>query len=107
MGRNAKTVVAGGTGGPVGRVGVKVTPSRDAGTPRLDTILAQAGGFGLGLCPGTGVNHGDTTGSIIPPIYPSTTYSRDTETYQPRWVARGCSEGTVFLFTVCAVDGAN
>jgi hypothetical protein len=35
-------------------------------TPRfggigLDTIIAQAGGIGLGLCPGRGANHGDTT----------------------------------------------
>lgn len=105
MGRNAKTVAAGGSGGPTGRAGAKTKPSRDAGILRLDTILAQAGGFGLGLCPGTGVNHGDTTGSIIPPIYPSTTYSRDTETYQPRWGARGCGEGTVCRFTARAVDG--
>ena len=58
--------------------------SYEDGNPRLDTIIAQAGGIGLGLCPGQGANHGDTTGSIIPPIYPSTTYSRDIDTYQTR-----------------------
>ena len=52
--------------------------------PKVDTILAQAGGVALGICPGRGANHGDTTGSIIPPIYPSTTYARDPETYLPR-----------------------
>ena len=52
--------------------------------PRVNTVIAQAGGVALGICPGRGANHGDTTGSVIPPIYPSTTYARDPETYLPR-----------------------
>jgi hypothetical protein len=38
----------------------------------------------VGVHHGHGVNHGDTTGSVIPPIYPSTTYSRNADTYEPR-----------------------
>ena len=30
--------------------------------PRVNTVIAQAGGVALGICPGRGANHGDTTG---------------------------------------------
>ena len=47
----------------------------------VDTVLAQAGGVGhRSLNSHTNPNVGflgDTTGSIIPPIFPSTTYARD------------------------------
>ena len=80
-----------------GDAGEAVAPNKAAGAhaashparmstraPRVDTVIAQAGGVALGICPGRGANHGDTTGSVIPPIYPSTTYARDPETYLPR-----------------------
>lgn len=45
--------------------------------PGVDTLIAQAGGVALGLHPSRdGANHGDATGSVIPPIFPSTTYAR-------------------------------
>ena len=40
---------------------------RDVRAPRVNTVIAQAGGVALGICPGQGANHGDTTGSVIPP----------------------------------------
>lgn len=54
------------------------------GSPHVDTVVAQAGGFGLSLCPGRGVHFGDTTGSIVPPIYTSSTFARDPDKYEPR-----------------------
>ena len=43
----------------------------------VDTLIAQAGGVALGMHPSRdGANHGDATGSVIPPIFPSTTYAR-------------------------------
>lgn len=46
-------------------------------SPGVDTLIAQAGGVALGMHPSRdGANHGDATGSVIPPIFPSTTYAR-------------------------------
>ena len=46
-------------------------------SPGVDTLIAQAGGVALGIHPSRdGANHGDATGSVIPPIFPSTTYAR-------------------------------
>ena len=50
----------------------------------VDTILAQAGGDALGLPHAASTLLGDATGSLVPPIFPSTTYARDAETYAPR-----------------------
>ena len=71
-------VVGGGGGGASNRGKHVVTKKSEAGVSlgnlgfRLDTIIAQAGGAALGLCPGRGSNHGKSQGGSGCRVYVTT-----------------------------------